>query len=326
MLGGVAQLANWTVGNALGVYYGCASHRLSSSFSDATVTGLRPLHFFRGMMHFEPASPFLGTLRAHGFQPEVFRFPVSGEKNLLRQWQENTADVLRHFIAHPEAIGETPVFCGHSAGGLTVYALAALAKGGNAAAVRATCPGLETTSLSALEELGRQLSDALFLTMASPLNGVRLTRVGRCVNKVLVEPRMPLLLSGITTPYLESLYRRIGRRPGEVIDANLVSNDGRPAYHGGAVSKVSGRVIQGGMRVFSPFLDHGTVNDGIVPLDAALLSGPIQVFAPFDHLKMVETSEAAAILVSLIRRVEDRRSADEPLPPPASEPVLQQVS
>jgi hypothetical protein len=326
MLGAVAQLANWTVGNALGVYYGAASHRLSSSSSDATVTGLRPFHFFRGMMHFEPAAPFLGALRAHGFQPEIFRFSVSGENNLLRQWQENTADVLRHFIARPEALGQRPIFCGHSAGGLTVYALAALAKGGDASAIRQACPGLEDVPLPALEDLGRRLSDALFLSMASPLNGVRLTRVGRCVNRVFVEPELPLLLTGITTPYLEGFYRRVGRRPEVVIDANLVSNDGRPVFHGGSFSKISGRFIQGGMRVFSPFLDHGTVNDGIVPLDAALLSGPIQVFARFDHLKMVETSEAATILAGLIRRVEDRRSTDEPLPPQASEPVLQQVS
>ncbi|HSA60220.1 MAG TPA: hypothetical protein VLJ37_11110 [bacterium] len=314
MLGGIVQLANWTVGNALGVYYGCASHRSLPALPDISAVDRRPIHFLRGMLHFEPASPFLGTLRAYGFQPEVFRFTREGERNRLREWRENTGDVLRHFIERPETLGERPVFCGHSAGGLTVYTVAALAKGGDVAAIRDECPGLEGVSLSALEALGRRLSEGLFVSLASPLRGVRLTRVGRCVNRVLVEPRLPLLLSGITAPNLEAFYGRVRRRPDEVIDANLVSNDGTPAFHGGCFSKISSLIIQGGMRVFSPFLDHGSVNDGIVPMDSAVLRGPAQVFAGFDHLKLVETPEAAMVLVDLIRQVESARHDGAPLP------------
>jgi pimeloyl-ACP methyl ester carboxylesterase len=321
MLGGITQFANWTVGNALGVYYGCASHRSLPDLPSISSVDRRPLHFFRGMLHFEPASPFLGTLRAYGFQPEVFRFPREGEINRLRQWRENTGDVLRHFIESPDALGERPVLCGHSAGGLTVYTMAALAKGGNASAIRDECPGLEGVPTASLEALGARLAEALFVSIASPLQGVRLTRVGRCMNRLFVEPRLPLLLSGITAPNLEAYYRRVRRRPDQVIDANLVSHNGTPAFHGGVFSKVSSRVIQGGMRVFSPFLDHESVNDGIVPLDAAVLHGPAQVFAAFDHLKLVETQEAAMVLVDLIRQAEASRHDSVPLSRQIPHPV-----
>src|SRR5262249_19269798 len=155
-------------------------------------------------------------------------------------------------------------------GGLTVYAFAALAKGGDAAEIRREFPGLESVSLNSLEALKENLSQALFVTIASPLQGVRMTRIGRCINHFFIEPRAPLLFTGITRASVEAFYRRVRRRPEEVIDANLVSNDGTPAFHGGCFSKVASRVIQGGMRLFSPFLDHGSVNDGIVPIDAAV--------------------------------------------------------
>lgn len=224
---------------------------------------------------------------------------------MLSQWRENTGHVIRHFLAHPEAIGERPVFCGHSAGGLTVYSLAAIAKGGDLRAIREECR-LESVSLDRLEGLRESLAGALFAAIASPLQGVRLTRVGRCVNRLFVEPRTPLLLTGITRPNLEAFYRRVRRRPEAVIDANLVSNYAAPSYHGNGLSKVSSLVIQSGMRVFSPFLDHETENDGIVPRDAALLNGPVQVFAPFDHLKLVEMPEAALTLVDLIRQADPK--------------------
>jgi hypothetical protein len=180
-----------------------------------------------------------------------------------------------------------------------------MADGGDLSAIREECPGLGSLPLSALERLAERLArDALFVTVASPHHGVRLTRIGRCVNRYLIEPRLPLLFSGITKPNLEGVYRRFRRRPEEVIDANLVSSLGTPSFHGGSVSRISSRIIQGGMRVFSPFLDHESVNDGIVPLDAAVLDGPAQAFAPFDHLKLVETAESALILADLIRQVD----------------------
>ncbi len=302
----MAQLANWTVGNALGVYYQHAAHRLPLADSSLpALTTDRPLHFFRGMLHFRPAPPFLNTLQTSGFRPLVFSFPTSGEGNLLRQWRENTADVIRHFIGRPEALGEKPIFCGHSAGGLTVYALAAMADGGDLVAIRNECPGLENVAVVAMERLAERLSrDALFVTIAAPHHGVRLTRIGRCVNRFLIEPRLPLLFSGITKSNLEAVHRRFRRRPEDVIDANLVSSLGTPFYHGGSVSRLSSLVVQQGMRVFSPLLDHECVNDGIVPMDAAVLEGPAQVFAPFDHLKLVEMPEAALTLADLIRQVD----------------------
>lgn len=302
----MAQLANWTVGNALGVYYQHAAHRLTvNGTSLPALTTDRPLHFFRGMLHFRPSPPFLNTLHSSGYRPQVFSFPSHGEGNLLRQWRENTGDVIRHFIASPEALGERPVFCGHSAGGLTVYTLAAMADGGDLGAIRKECPGLETVPVAAMERLAERLArDALFVTIAAPHHGVRLTRIGRCVNRLLIEPRLPRLFSGITKSSLEAVHRRFRRRPEEVIDANLVSSLGTPSYHGGSVSRLSSLVIQQGMRVFSPFLDHMCVNDGIVPMDAAVLEGPAQVFAPFDHLKLVEVPEAALTLADLIRQVD----------------------
>jgi len=315
MLGGIAQFANWTVGGALTAYYGCAAHRSVALLPGSNSVETRPLHLFRGMLHFEPAAPFLSTLRSYGFQPEVFRFSRESEANRLRQWPENTGDVIRRLIERPETVGNYPIFCGHSAGGFTVYALAALAKGGSAAAIREACPGLEGIPISDLQDLGARLSDALFVAVASPLHGVKLTRTGRCVNRFIVEPRLPHLLTGITRPHLERFYRRVGFSPDQVIDANFVSNDGTPSFHGGHLSKAAGFVIQSGMRVFSPFLDHGKVNDGIVPLETALLYGPVQTFGSFDHLELVEKPEAATALTDLIRRADAVKWKTEKRPP-----------
>ncbi len=259
------------------------------------------------MLHFEPATPYLETLRSEGFGPRVFHFPVDSEKNLLRQWRENSGDAINELIDHPELVEGQPVFAGHSAGGFTVYVLAAMARGGDLTFLQNSLPGLKRRSLRDLEGLAEKLRRGLFIAIASPLNGVRLTRVGRLMNRTIVEPRVPLLFSGITRPSVEGFYRGVGVRPERVIDGNIVSRTGPMELVGGPFSRLSSVVIQGGMRIFSPFLDHETVNDGIVPWDSAVLKGPRQVFLKLDHLSLVETAEGGVALARLIKDLASSR-------------------
>lgn len=310
MFEGIATVANGVVHHSLNVYYATATHRLIEMATDSTPLPERPVVFFRSMMHFEPAAPYLETLRAGGLAPAIFRFGAGAEKDHFRQWRENTVDAVRELIAHPEVLERRPIFVGHSAGGFSVYVLAALSKGARLAGLQEVLPGLRDIPEGDLRTLADRLRRGLFITIGAPLNGVQLTRLGRLANRWIVEPRVPLLFSGITRPNVEEVYRKLGVRPKEVMDGNIVAID-RPLGHGGQGSLASWAghiVVQGGMRLFSPFLDHNTVNDGIVPLNAAFLEGVPQILLSMDHLKLVETPEAAQALLRLISWIEQEKS------------------
>lgn len=305
----LAAVANGAVSGSLDLYYATATHRQAST----------------EIIIPQAADP-------------VFRFSPEIEGNRFSQWRENTVDAIRGLIAHPETLerpwiffrgmmhfkpappfldtvnegltasAHPPIFIGHSAGGFTVYVLAAMAKGANLAGLKEVLPALGDIPDAALTDLAERLRTGLFIGVGAPLNGVQLTRAGRVANRLIVEPRVPLLFSGITRPNVEEVYRKLGKRPKEVMDGSVIATDHPFRLRGqGSLSSLAGHlVVQGGMRLFSPFLDHNTVNDGIVPLYAAFLEGIPQVLLRMDHLKLVETPEAARALVQLIARIERR--------------------
>jgi len=305
MLQGLVTVANEIVHQSLTLYYENAAHRIGmAACPDPEDNPIgRPLVFFRGMLHFEPAAPYLETLEKSGFAPAVFRFGPDGELNHLRQWRENTVDAIRSLSTDSKLFERNPVFVGHSAGGFTVYVLAAMARGASLAGLQRALPDLDMPE-DQLRALALRLRRGRFIAISSPLNGVHLTRTGRLVNRWAIEPRVPLLFSGITQRNVDRFYQKLGLTPDDVLDGNILSIDRPFSFHGGPTSVVSHAVIQGGMRVFSPFLDHNTVNDGIVPLGSAFLEGPRQMLLHSDHLKLVETPEAARALVSLIQNIE----------------------
>src|SRR5579885_1215011 len=131
MFQSMTALANGIVHYSLGLYYDCAAHRTLDTDALDVADDQRPLIFFRGMLHFEPSDPYFEELRNQGFSPSVFRFSPEAERNHLRQWPENTVDIIRGLLDDPELLEHRPIFAGHSAGGFSAYVLAAMAKGAN---------------------------------------------------------------------------------------------------------------------------------------------------------------------------------------------------
>ncbi len=299
----LAHLASSVVSGALATYYGVAAHRFAAE-SEALIETERPLHFFRGMCHFEPGDPFVQTLEQAGLDLRIFRFDPRAEKSRVRQWRDNTADVIRHFIAHPEAIGEFPVFVGHSAAGFTVYTLGAIAKGGDLRAIRDFLPGLQGVRLEEMEGLVEPLRDGLYLAIGAPLNGIEMNRPGAWVSQRIVEKRIPGLFADLTRERATQLYEAVGLQPAQVMDGILYSDTAPLALPGKPAAKVANAMIQGGMRFFSFFVYHNRVNDGIVPVRAARIEGIPQRVLSLDHLRMVETTEAAEALLQVIEAAE----------------------
>lgn len=301
MRAGLAQLVNSTFQLALANYYRTASHLFSVPLLPPPPVEQHPLYFFRGMIHFEPAMPFLFTLKSEGYTPHVVLFSEKGEQNKLRQWPENTVDIIRYFIEREELLESKPVFVGHSAGGLTAFVLGAMTKGASLAGLQNVLPGLESVPKDKLRRLAQALEGCRFISIATPFHGVRLNISGEIFNRTIVQPRKPLLLTGITQRNLQKFYREIGVHPKDVIHGNILSRSNKLILEGGLASQASNAVVHGALHLFLPFLEHGDLSDGIVPAESAFLDGPQQVFLDLDHLRLIETVEAAQALAALIR-------------------------
>lgn len=302
---GLAPLARLAVQGTLGLYYHHASHRTMppppTDLPPAQAEG-RPLHFFRGMMRFEPGTPFLRTLAREGFEPRVFRFAPGVENDPFRSLWEDSADVVDFFIDHPPAIGTRPVFVGHSAGGFTSYLLASIAKGGSYRGIRRALPRLQPRGDHEFEQLAFRLRGGRFIAIAVPFQGIGLTGVGELLNRRVIEPRAPRLFSSVTREALEGIYRNVRKDPGNVMDGVIYSASAPFEMEGDIASRATTAAIQGALRLFARFADDRGPTDGIVPVDSVDPYREVFEATPaMNHLRLVETEEAAMTLVGMIR-------------------------
>ncbi|HSA59157.1 MAG TPA: hypothetical protein VLJ37_05675 [bacterium] len=301
------QALSLGIQSVLNGYYASAAHRQALALPDP-VPG-QPLHFFRAMCHFEPATPFLNELRSSGFSPRVFRLPDGEESYLLDPWPLTALRAVEHFSRRPEDIGERPVFVGHSAGGFAVYLLAALADGADVASYREVLSGLDLFGVmspiraGALRDLACALSGALFVSIGTPYAGVEFRRIGHLLNRHFFEPQSPLLLKALQRSYLDPLYRRLGAKPGRVIHGQMISPDDPVRISRNPSSFVYETILQGGMRLVARMTEFD-LYDGIAPWSATYVPEmrDREVLAS-DHLRMVEDPEPAARLVRLITRL-----------------------
>ena len=299
-------VANAIASGVLDAYY---TRRSSFDAVPSNITlvgdGNRPFHFIGGKMNFQCADSFLETLRAAGLQPRPY------PADPMWPWRRKAEGFIRYFAVNPAKLGDRPIIGGHSEGGHPVYAVAALAKEGKIGAIRKEFPGLRDISTRSLEELGERLFEsALFVTIATPHNGMRMSRFGRGVNRILIEPHFPKYISDITEPNLEALYESFRQRPDAVIDVNLVGGYGKHLpLQGRLTTRVLSAVLEGGMRAFEPLFDPTSESDGIVPLQAARLNGPIQDFVPYNHWQIIEMAGAAVRLIDLIHQADEKREA-----------------
>lgn len=297
----VTRTANLVVRSVMGTYYQHAKQRQPSRPSGVNPTA-RPLHFFRGMVHFEPGESFLQSVTGGAFAIRIFRYSPTVEDNRLTQWPEKTGEVIRHLIDRPEDIGERPVFVGHSAGGFTTYVLAALARGARVSAVKDYVPQLDDVPPSAIRELAYNLSGATFVSIASPLNGLRFTRAGAVVSGA-VTVLYPSLLKSLNYRYLSRFYNQMGFRPDQVMDGVIVSREASHPESYDLRSRAVNSLVLGGLRCCSPFLKDEGASDGIVPVSTALLKGPLQHNLDLNHLELVESHAGGEALVTLLDQI-----------------------
>ncbi len=278
-------------------------------------TGGRPLHFIRGMLHYEPGPDYLATLQYHGFSPTIARY-ADTETNYLSQWKHKTGLLIRDFARNPEVIGERPVICGHSAGGFTSYVLAAMAKGAELSTLRKNLPHLDDVSPSQMRDAVDQLQGGLFLAIASPLNGITLKRHAEWANRPLETSDHTVLrelFGSMKREQLEAFYRAVGRTPNEVLDGNIVGNvlQLQPAQnrHFPLPAMLAEKALYHGMNfVRGLCLENSeTGHDTLVPADAALLKSVEQMVVPYNHHNIVCVEEAANAVVNMVRRLDQKR-------------------
>ncbi len=305
------QALNWGVQGVLGVYSEHALHRQSDPFSDPLLdesTMVQELHFFRAMCRFEPAIPHLNELIRNNLRPRVFRLQGDEENYHLHQWPLTAIRAIEYFSRNPAAVGANAVFAGHSAGGLPVYILAAIANGVELGAIREAltntevAASLDEITSAQYQQLARALSQALFVSIGTPYLGIQLTPFGRCLNRYVVEPRNPLLINSLRTAFLENIYQTIGLHPSEVIHGQMISNAAPLQLSRHPLSLPVEVLMQGGMRLVALITEY-EIYDGIAPLSATYVEGiPEREIVSIDHLRLVETAESAKHLVALITR------------------------
>jgi hypothetical protein len=327
--------ANGVIDRTFAVYHRFAYQRQPNGFPsqrDFPFLFVRKprIHHFDAMVGYRPAIAYRQWLRTAGaeYREHDLYFEV-GKRDRLRQWPAITRDAIHKFAKRPELIGREAVLVGHSAGGFPVAALAMIMKGGSETreAIRhyfrldnVSDPD-NYVSAGEMEQLAEELKrhNALFIAIASPLNGIKITKVGHQVNDRVLKYLDPHLLTDIGCVHVEEFYARVGIRPDDVIDAILVSGSAPVPLAldiRSTASNISNLAVQFGMRAFSPFVnrhaqyerwggdpanDPGAGHDGIVSLRSAHLVGPYVFRIDANHLEQVELERCAFTVAAMIR-------------------------
>jgi hypothetical protein len=304
---GLADVANDAARKFLNYYYENASQRYwdTSLVADAipepspSWTG-RDLYLIRGMSNFEPAPSYVQALEEMGFHTKAF--PDPNEPDLFQPWPIKAGNLILYFKDHPEEIREGTVYVGHSTGGLVVYVLAAMVKGGDLEVIRQTLPPLQGLPLSELQTIVDRLkaSNPSFITIATPFHGIRLTLLGELLDDIFGNFKSLLFVKSLTEDYIHNLYYEVGLWPDEVIDGNLIGRaEGIFRQEEDFRSWAVRSFIQVSLRFFASFTEPDSDSDGIVPRSSALLYGPVQKELPLDHLAMVEMPKAVIALLEV---------------------------
>ncbi len=305
------QVLNLGVSGVLTAYSGQAPHR--QAIPQPNPSAGRPLHHFRAMCRFEPAQPYLNTLRTQNFAPKVFRLEGREESYVLHQWPLTAIRSIERFANDPELIGDRAVFVGHSAGGFPLYILACIAKGARLEDIRNALPpidainALDAISPSQYATLAKSLSTALFISIGTPYNGIHLTDWFRPLHDRVVAAFDPLLINSLRKDFVDTVYRRIGLRPEQVIHGQMISNAAPIKLSRNPRTLPIEIIMQGGMRAVALITEY-KIYDGIAPWAAVYVSGiPEHEIVQFDHLRLVETAKPAEHLMGLIDRSDSHR-------------------
>lgn len=316
MVGAISRVLN----EGLDFYYTHAAHRqlpedqYVSPHTTSTCAG--NILVLRGMLHFEPGNPFLNTLRAQGFNVNVYRYSKEAEANKLRQWPENATDLLIQILQAPQFLQPNQIILGHSAGGNEEIPLRALALKKDPGRIIDVLPKNDTLwrlflDDQKVERASRQLSQTLFLAEGAPLMGVEITLAGNMAKRHAIERFVPGLLSAISVENMEQVYHKLDLDPKKVVDGIIYSETAPLDLSANKDSRsfAAHALTQGAYRAFSPFLKRASPHDGIVPVASALVgwSGDERALREmkvhFDHLGMVEYAAAAALTIELITRL-----------------------
>ena len=317
MIESIVTGANQAVTTGLQLYYDHAGHRQISP-SDMRIEDPQVIApdgnivFLRGLLGFEPSEVFANAFRAAGFRFKTHRFPKTLEDNKFRQWPCNAADLLKEILENPDYLGNNPVLLGHSAGGLEMVPLKALALRKDPGAILKVLGfdqklGVLLMNDSRVARAISQLEKTIFIAAGSPLLGVALTLPGQLANRVIVESTVPGLLSSMTQETVQRAYETMGIDRHDLVDS-VVYSDTAPLdlQNNGPTSLATHAAVQGAYRLFSPFLKRSKPHDGIVPVHTARLPWSErerflrEIKVPFDHLGMVEYKEAAHLIIGLI--------------------------
>lgn len=304
----------------LEIYYEYADHRQSEDGIPANDNGIfrqgieAIVYHLPGMFEFEVAPIFRDAYRREGFD---LRSLAPTGLNLLAQWPVKTRQLADYFLNTPKPLDLEVIpedFLGHSAGGYSEYIFGLM----RAMAMIEDMEGLEDfEKVRAIDRLyrgilllvpelkefspgdflvlGRRFLNSLLSVAGAPLNGIALTILGEIVHLILTALGREDLLGSMLKRTVNPIYDKIGLRPDHVIDIVFLSKvaplDNFPTYGSLALAAL----LQLGLRLASPFKvrESEKGHDAIVRVEEALLHGPDIVFQNHDHLRMVESPEAA---------------------------------
>lgn len=304
----------------------------------------------RGMVGFNEADSFVRFLEGVGcdFAPLPYR------NGLLQLWEEKNLDDIVSVAGYPSILGSRTVIAGHSSGGFeavfygAIRAARRFEKTDDSRSLREdrgvmriwnNFQELKVHPVERYRELGDRLEEAVLIGIASPLNGIHMNRMGRVVNRTVVEPFHPGYFTGVTVEKVNRFYDQLGWRPEEVLDGNIYSEaypsrpngdspylghlarGGTALFHHLMNGTLNGKnpadlepLVIGILEFFSRFVDFEGPCDPIVPTSSAKLRNApnvVQRSTQLDHLKIVETEEGAQLVWEMVQEIRERRALSQ---------------
>jgi hypothetical protein len=295
-------------------------HVVEDAYAGPTPPQLRPgttFEGFHGMCGLPKAPTYATTLLRHNATLTERRLTTH---NFFNQWPAITARALLNYTYGHWTLPDRPVMTGHSAGGFVAANMGIIAKGDSSVRndVRHALGLEEDISLQQMGRFAEELNarNALYAGLGWPGHGVKLKPTGRTGHRVIIDPVDAHFIRAITYDFAQAYWRRIDFPYQEALDIAVVSEEAPFHLPANPVSLTANVLAHGVMRTMGRFIDRtatyeeyagdpGRGYDGIVPIRAAWMEGPLMIYVRSNHLDLVETSESARALGHAVHLVDN---------------------
>ncbi len=293
------------------------SHDTSALFKPWTASARDAIHAL-----VSPSSKLVPSARSLYFSPGALEFRRSFE------WSERFSKKgfqVMDLGQENGLLSKNPVFVGHSLGGFVAYALAIVQKGepkNREVLQRRLQLDVSGDDLARLGETLRE-NQALFLAMGTPYNGMETNFLwdGLCQGaSILGGSEIQKIFEEVTCDYLRLFYSDVGLSPVDVLDGIVVGERCQVSFqrNGSLGGSLPALPLYLGMNLVGGFSRIATNNhilegvqtalgflksDGVVPFEAADVSGLRRRVVDLNHWELVEKTAGAEAILAILEEL-----------------------